>query len=522
MSSQLTFSYGKTLTLCISARNNELQIKEQLQKLALLDANMLERIEIIIVDNDSTDGTSNAVKLFEGRVPFHYVSNTENLSQDNSFTYALNQAIATRSKYIWMLDARNIVRVGHFSALLEMLESNEIGLIHLLGNENAKKPTVQYVDADDYLQQVGMGIIQVSRNILRTDMIRGYNPKEFGAGTGMPAVPLFLHIVLAAKQNFIYNPVVFDDAAIDYVAEANDPIRTYVKNILAIYDYYEDKPSCISPYTTMKMKSKVSDFMFPQIFRLFVLRRSIKGVEGKVSRTIVKQNLGFRPVVSAFKRCFSAKLWGRVLSAIGRVLRKIITVVVAIIVMIVCNTVVTRAFARFRKNLTTFRFRHRVKVGAGCVVEGPVYTEGNRYIAIGTGFCAKPGLHVECINTGNYTPKLIIGDDVNLERNVRINVIREVKIGSNVKIGPNVLITDYQFGKTDAETLRLIPAERDLNTRGIVCIEDNVLIGPRVTVLPGVTIGKGAVVGAGAVVTRSIPPYTVATGAPARIKANNR
>ena len=145
-----------------------------------------------------------------------------------------------------------------------------------------------------------------------------------------------------------------------------------------------------------------------------------------------------------------------------------------------------------------------------------------RYIAIGTGFCAKPGLHVECINTGNYTPKLIIGDDVNLERNVRINVIREVKIGSNVKIGPNVLITDYQFGKTDAETLRLIPAERDLNTRGIVCIEDNVLIGPRVTVLPGVTIGKGAVVGAGAVVTRSIPPFTVATGAPARIKATNR
>ncbi|MBR4648848.1 MAG: hypothetical protein IKO67_01700, partial [Bacteroidaceae bacterium] len=73
MPSQLTFSYGKTLTLCISARNNELQIKDQLQKLALLDANVLERIEIIIVDNDSTDGTSNAVKLFEGRVPFHYV-----------------------------------------------------------------------------------------------------------------------------------------------------------------------------------------------------------------------------------------------------------------------------------------------------------------------------------------------------------------------------------------------------------------------------------------------------------------
>ena len=61
-------------------------------------------------------------------------------------------------------------------------------------------------------------------------------------------------------------------------------------------------------------------------------------------------------------------------------------------------------------------------------------------------------------------------------------------------------------------------AERDLNTRGPVCIENNVLIGPRVTVLPGVTVGKGSVIGAGAVVTRSVPPYSVATGTPARIK----
>ena len=35
--------------------------------------------------------------------------------------------------------------------------------------------------------------------------------------------------------------------------------------------------------------------------------------------------------------------------------------------------------------------------------------------------------------------------------------------------------------------------------------------------LEGVTIGKGSVVGAGAVVTKDIPPYSVATGIPARV-----
>ncbi len=50
-----------------------------------------------------------------------------------------------------------------------------------------------------------------------------------------------------------------------------------------------------------------------------------------------------------------------------------------------------------------------------------------------------------------------------------------------------------------------------------VVVEDDVLIGANVVVLEGVTIGKGSVVGAGAVVTKDIPPYSVATGIPARV-----
>lgn len=50
-----------------------------------------------------------------------------------------------------------------------------------------------------------------------------------------------------------------------------------------------------------------------------------------------------------------------------------------------------------------------------------------------------------------------------------------------------------------------------------VIVEDDVLIGANVVVLEGVTIGKGSVVGAGAVVTQDIPPYSVATGVPARV-----
>jgi len=49
-----------------------------------------------------------------------------------------------------------------------------------------------------------------------------------------------------------------------------------------------------------------------------------------------------------------------------------------------------------------------------------------------------------------------------------------------------------------------------------VTIGHDVWIGHGAVILPGVTIGTGAVVGAGAVVSKSVDPYTVVAGVPAR------
>lgn len=50
-----------------------------------------------------------------------------------------------------------------------------------------------------------------------------------------------------------------------------------------------------------------------------------------------------------------------------------------------------------------------------------------------------------------------------------------------------------------------------------VLIGHDVWIGRSAVVLPGVVIGNGAVVGAGAVVTKSVPPYAIVAGNPARL-----
>lgn len=43
------------------------------------------------------------------------------------------------------------------------------------------------------------------------------------------------------------------------------------------------------------------------------------------------------------------------------------------------------------------------------------------------------------------------------------------------------------------------------------------LIGMESMILPGVVIGEGAIVGAGSLVTKDIPPWTIATGRPAKV-----
>ena len=50
-----------------------------------------------------------------------------------------------------------------------------------------------------------------------------------------------------------------------------------------------------------------------------------------------------------------------------------------------------------------------------------------------------------------------------------------------------------------------------------IIIDEDVWLGTGVTILSGVHIGRGCIVGAGSLVTKSLPPYSVAVGSPARI-----
>ena len=88
-----------------------------------------------------------------------------------------------------------------------------------------------------------------------------------------------------------------------------------------------------------------------------------------------------------------------------------------------------------------------------------------------------------------------------------------IQIGNNVRIASGTKFIAFNHNFEDINK----PISLQGNKYYGIIIENDVWIGARVTILPGVTIGKGSIIGAGAVVTKSIPPYSVAGGVPAKV-----
>lgn len=92
-------------------------------------------------------------------------------------------------------------------------------------------------------------------------------------------------------------------------------------------------------------------------------------------------------------------------------------------------------------------------------------------------------------------------------------------IGEYSMIGPGTRIytVNHSHDRTD------IPIQlQGFDAPRPVVIEDDVWMGARCMIMPGVTIGRGSIIAAGSVVTKDVPPYSVAAGVPAVVKASRR
>lgn len=106
-----------------------------------------------------------------------------------------------------------------------------------------------------------------------------------------------------------------------------------------------------------------------------------------------------------------------------------------------------------------------------------------------------------------HAENIYIEDDVFLAREIYIDAISEIYIGSGVMIGPRCtfIAGSHNYNSND---LKSIPYDNRMINLPII-IEKNVWIGANVSIAPGTHIEEGCVIGMGASIYGTIPKFSV-------------
>lgn len=140
--------------------------------------------------------------------------------------------------------------------------------------------------------------------------------------------------------------------------------------------------------------------------------------------------------------------------------------------------------------------------------------EGAKYIHIGPRVYINSHGWLACLPlTGDTNCRLTIGEGTYVGRFCHFYATSKIEIGKKVLIADKVYLSDNLHGYKDINIPVIDQAVEQLSP---VIIKDGAWLGENVCVV-GATVGLNSVVGANSMVTRDIPDYCVAAGAPAII-----
>lgn len=152
--------------------------------------------------------------------------------------------------------------------------------------------------------------------------------------------------------------------------------------------------------------------------------------------------------------------------------------------------------------------------GRGVSIQSPLHIYGEENISIGDNVLVQyKSWLAACPDTGSDSCNLSIGDGCVIGHFNEIYATKSIVIEDKVLTADRVYISDNLHGYEDPA----IPVlEQPLKQIGCVRIGEGSWLGVGVAVL-GANIGKHCVIGANSVVTKDIPDYCVAVGAPAKV-----
>jgi acetyltransferase-like isoleucine patch superfamily enzyme len=135
---------------------------------------------------------------------------------------------------------------------------------------------------------------------------------------------------------------------------------------------------------------------------------------------------------------------------------------------------------------------------------------GEGRLEIGRDTLFEPGVWI----TAPGAARIRIGSGTFFNLGVMVAAVELVEIGDHCMFANGCFVTDGAHRFDDP--VKPVPWQ-GFTSKGPTRIGDNVWCGANVVVTSGVTVGERCVIGANSVVTRDLPPFSIAAGAPAKV-----
>lgn len=117
------------LSICISTYNRAGWVNVNLRNIFAQIGTGRDDLEVLVVDNTSTDNTQDVVQRYLPRIDFRYVRNRTNVGMLGNLAVTAQRA---RGEYVWILGDDDLTRPGAIDKVLQVIEDHAgIALIYL-------------------------------------------------------------------------------------------------------------------------------------------------------------------------------------------------------------------------------------------------------------------------------------------------------------------------------------------------------------------------------------------------------
>lgn len=484
------------LSVVIPSYNAERTLGAQLESLAAQD--FPSPWEVIVADNGSTDRTVLVARSFSGRLPHLRIIHA---GDRRGAAHARNRGVgAARSALLAFCDADDVVGAGYVRAVCEALSKHEfIACRYEFKKLNqrwiSRLPGPQLTDVDRGLlgpfSYAGGGSLAVRRNV--HDAVGGFDEENF---------PILQDTDYCVRIQRAGVPLVFaPDAVVHYrwrttAWRAFQQARSWGREVIALRARHwpaegpPDTPGSLVRHLARCRRLRTTGDLAGWIWSAGWQTGSIEGWRKQIREAKMQAGpFGELRWTARFKR--------RTLTVAGRFISK-------------AMSLRDRAWSDACRE--GFGSIHSTSV-----LKYPLKIDGRPHIHIGARATVSSGGWLCAVtNYGDqvFTPEIHIGDDVCIGNRCHIVATRMIFIGRKVRLLDGVYLSDNLHGYRDVD--RSI-ADNKLVSCGEVHIEEGCCIEENVCIVGNVRIGEHCTVSANSVLTRSLPPFSVAAGIPARI-----